>query len=159
MYKYTDYLPSYLRGSVKEIEVLGEAIDPSALSAQQHMMQTYFNQFIARCDEETLKRWERLFKISANPGNESIDFRRKRLMNRFRMRVPFTMNFLRRRLDEIIGKGMYNAFVTYGDWHTRLGSWRLGQDKFQDEPYTLHIEAATDRAGWYHEVHALVNRI
>lgn len=159
MYKYTDYLPSYLRGSVKEIEVLGDAIDPSAQSAQEHMTQAYINQFISRCDEETLRRRERLFNISADPENESLEFRRKRLINRYCMRVPFTMNFLRRRLDEIIGKGMYKAYVTYGDWHTRLGSWRLGESPFRDEPYTLHIEAATESAGWYHEVHVLVNKI
>lgn len=159
MYKYTDYLPSYLRGTVKEIEALGESIDLEAETAQENMTRVYHNQFIARCDEETLRRRELLFNISSDPVNDSIDFRKQRLMIRYRMRVPLTMNYLFRRLDEIIGKDKYKAWVSYGDWQLNLGGWRLGDKPFREEPYILHIEAATENIGWNHEIHVLVNKI
>ncbi len=158
MWKYTEYLEPYLR-EVKEVKVLGDAIDPDAEAAQQQVIQTYHNQFITACNEETLRRRERLFEISADPTTEPLDFRRKRLINRYSMKLPLTMNFLLQRLDTIIGKDMYSCWVEYGDWHHRLGSWRLGAHPFRDEEYVLHIDAVTESAAWYHEVHVLVNKV
>lgn len=158
MYNYTEYLEPYLR-EVRELAVLGEAIDPKAQATHRHMEQTYDNQFIGTCEEATMRRREKLFQISADPGRETLQFRRKRLIHRYTMKLPLTMNFLLCRLDEIIGVGQYAAWVEYGDWNYRLGHWRLGQAPFQDEAYVLHIEAVAETAGWYHEVHLLVNKI
>lgn len=158
MWKYTEYLEPYLR-EVREVKVLGDAIDPDTGAAQRHMTQVYHNQFVTTCNADALQRRERLFEISADPAAETMDFRRKRLQGRYSMKLPLTMNFLLRRLDAIIGKDMYDCWVEYGDWHYRLGSWRLGVQPFRDEEYVLHIDAVTESAAWYHEVHVLVNKV
>lgn len=61
-------------------------------------------------------------------------------MLRKRQHPPFTMRFLRQKLDEIIGPGRYEASVDIGT-------------------YTLHIDAATPDIGWFQEVQALIGRI
>lgn len=158
MYPYTEYLPPYLQG-VQEIKTLGASIDPPAVQSQERLVQIWYNQFVTACDEETLRRRERLFGILADSLREDIEFRRERLLLRYRTRLPLTMNFLRQRLDEIIGQDQYKAWVSYGDWYYRLGSWKLGEQSFQDEPYVLHIEAVTENPSWYTEVQTFVSKI
>lgn len=158
MWKYAEYLEPYLR-DVNEFEVLGNIIDPDTEAAQDHMVQTYYDQFITTCAEHVLRRRERLFNISPDTSKESLEFRRKRLQGRYSMKLPLTMNLLLQRLDSIIGKDMYNCWVDYGDWHYMLGAWQLGVDPFKGEDYVLHIDAVTDSSAWYHEVHVLVNKI
>lgn len=62
----------------------------------------YYNMFIQTADADTLREWEKLFGISARPG-DTLDYRRQRLLMKFNQIVPYTISHLRDRLDELFG--------------------------------------------------------
>lgn len=66
------------------------------------------NQYIQTADEDGIKVYESMLHIIADPVNETLDFRRQRVMNRLSMSPPFTTIFLRQKLDEILGVGHYD---------------------------------------------------
>lgn len=100
----------------------------------------HLNQYILTADEEGIKIFEDQVNIVANPEIETLEYRRQRLINRVSMQPPFTMRYLRGKLDEYIGKDSWNAWVDYPN-------------------FTLYIESAAENQMWYQEIAIFINRI
>ncbi|MGE6261095.1 putative phage tail protein [Heyndrickxia sporothermodurans] len=77
-----------------ELDSLSEAIE-----------QLFNNQFVLTSDEKATKRREKILGIQANPVTESLDFRKKRILNRYQTKPPFTFLYLQNRLDFLVGAG------------------------------------------------------
>ena len=103
------------------------------------MTAVYHNFFVQTLDEASVTSWEQLLGISAL-GDETLEFRRVRVLNRISMKPPFTLPFLYSRLDELIGVGRYEVAVDYDE-------------------YTLYIESAADSQSYAIEVAYTVNHI
>jgi hypothetical protein len=97
MLKYTEYLEPYL-GEIRDIQAIGSAVDPFSENVMAHMEQSYYNQFVSLSDEETLHRYEKLFELIPKP-EESLDFRKNRLLAKFALKQPITMNMLLKYLE------------------------------------------------------------
>ena len=138
-YNIIDYLPDWFKDIVElqaicvtekqQFELLAEAINTVA-----------DNFFFQTMDEGAISLWEQLFNIYPNPQTESLDFRRKRLINRISTRPPFTLAFLYQKLDELIGNGRYTVHIDYPN-------------------YTLYIEASADNQQWANEVAYTIGKI
>ena len=75
------------RSEGEELRLMAEAMD-----------RIHQNLFVQTMDEGTTAQWEAILRILPSPG-EDIDFRRLRVLNRLSLRPPFTLIFLRERLD------------------------------------------------------------
>lgn len=71
-----------------------------------NIAQVWANQYIQTCDEATLVLYERLLGITPS-GDETLEYRRAIVMNRYTMIVPFTYDFLLERLNEMFGQNGY----------------------------------------------------
>ena len=60
------------------------------------------NNYIATCDDETLSFWERLLDIKYKT-EDTTDFRRARVLQKFNTIVPFSVGFLNDKLKELFG--------------------------------------------------------
>ena len=98
------------------------------------------NFFFQTMDNTAVGLWEKIFNIIPNLTTESIGFRRSRLINRISTQPPFTLSFLYRKLDEIIGEGLWKASVDYPN-------------------YTLYIESSAENQDYAIEVSYTVNKI
>ncbi len=98
------------------------------------------NFFFQTMDVSTVSTWEQIFKIVPNPETETLDFRRARLINRISTKPPFTLGFLYRKLDEIIGPGQWKVDVDYPN-------------------YTLYIEASAQDKNYWSELAVTLNMI
>ena len=83
--------------------------------------------------------YEDMLDILASPL-ESLEFRRQRIINRLSLVPPLSMPFLRQRLDAILGKDKYNAYINY-------------------DTYTLYIENAAPNASVAEELYYTVSRV
>lgn len=144
---------------VLETDILTEIEDKQFNKYFEHMDTARRNQFVQTADVQGIEDTERIYRIRANPQTEDLDFRRQRLLLRMQTAPPFTMPFLRERLDKIIGVGKYRAWLTMGERNYILGSWQLGRKSFRESAYTLNVSAVTPDTNWYHEVHVLIGRI
>lgn len=134
------YAPRYYDGSYEMEELL---------KSEDYLFDNYFvkeldalkaNQFLSTADEETVSYYESLVGIVANPSAESLEFRRSRVINRFALKAPFTLQLLRDRLNAIIGRDDY---IMYMDYNT----------------YTLRVEASAIDQQWAEEISIMMNSI
>lgn len=139
MLNLKQYLPPFY-DNLQETDQLMLTEDESLTEAQTAFLRVIDNQFIATCDAEGLQQYEFMLNITAYPSTESLDFRKQRVLNRLTTRPPFTLPFLRSKLDEIIGSGNYNVYVDY-------------------ENYTLYVESRVSNQQWYNEVAITINSI
>ena len=98
------------------------------------------NQYILTADLDGIIMYEKMLGIIANPATEDIEFRRNRIINRISMTLPFTFRFLKKKLDEIIGVGKWEAYMDYAN-------------------YTLYIESSAVNQTWFHEILVTVNKL
>lgn len=71
----------------------------------------YNNFFFQTMDEGAVAQWEAALNIAADVVNETLEFRRQRLVLRLLTRPPYSMPFLFSRLDELLGSGAWDAFA------------------------------------------------
>lgn len=109
-----------------ELDAMAEAMD-----------QIHENLFVQTMDEGTTAQWEAILRILPTP-EETLEFRRLRVQNRLSLRPPFTLIFLREKLDLLFGPGNYEVEVDYPN-------------------YTLYIEAPAAQQAYFTEVSALLN--
>ena len=98
------------------------------------------NFFFQTMDAGSIQQWERIFKITADPETETLDFRRARLLNRISTQPPFTLGFLYKKLDELIGEGEWAVSVDYPN-------------------YTLYVESSAEDQSYAQEVAVTIGSI
>ena len=126
------YLP-WIYNNVREMDELMETERRSLDELNGIIDKWWANQYIPIADEDGIKVYEDQIGIIANPATEDLEFRRRRLLNRYSLYPPFTMRYLRIKLNEIIGVGKWNAWV-------------------DNDAFTLYIESSAENQNWYQEI-------
>lgn len=98
------------------------------------------NLFFQTMDSSSVAMWESVFGIIANPTTETLDFRRIRILNRISTKPPYTMAFLRQKLDELIGPGNWTVTMDYPN-------------------YTLYVESSAKNQQYATEVAITIGKI
>ena len=126
------YYPTVYKNVLETDEIVGAE---NELFTELSTLATWVqeNQYVLTCDITGIELYEKLLTIIPNPATESIQFRRERILNRLSMSSPFTFPLLKRRLDQIIGVGKWQAYIDYA-------------------AYTLYIESAAADQTWFHEI-------
>lgn len=131
------YLP-WLYKDVVEMDALMDTEDSLFSKLMDEYIRGRDNQYILTADEYGIRIFENIINIVPDPSTETLDFRRQRLINRFRTQPPFTFRWLQGKLNEIIGVGKWNAWV-------------------DNENYTLYIESSAEDQKWFQEISITVN--
>lgn len=70
------------------------------------IQRVFDDSFVMTSNEQAIKRREQMLGIQADPATESLDFRKKRILNRYQTKPPFTIRYLQEQLDRLVGPGM-----------------------------------------------------
>jgi hypothetical protein len=137
MTQLQQYAPPFYN-DVAEFDALFDA--ENALFNQMHadLMSAYGNSFVLTAEESGIAEYERQLRIIANPTTEPLEDRRARIINRLSMRPPLTMQFLRTRLDSIIGKDKYKLSCDYDNYTLILQSSAIDQFWFEEIKVTIN---------------------
>ena len=95
------------------------------------------NFFFQTMDAGAVSQWEQIFQITPNPATESLEFRRARVLNLASTRPPFTLQFLRQKLDELIGPGEWTITVDYPHYTLNNESSAENQQYATEVAYTI----------------------
>lgn len=99
------YLPPYYQ-DIEDFTALAAAEDSELDSLDVAMQRLFADQFVLTADTQAISRREAMLGIQADPSTESLDFRRKRILNRYQTKPPFTVRYLQQQLDRLVGPGM-----------------------------------------------------
>ena len=125
---------------VTEMDAIIDAEQRQLSSAQTEASQAFANTFVLTANYEGVEMFEMMLGIISDPTTESLEFRRQRVLNRITLAPPFTFRFLKKKLDDIIGKGAWNAYVDFNN-------------------YTLYVESSVVDQQWFNELRITINRI
>lgn len=108
------YLPEGLRG-VRELSAIMDAETPefSSLSVAQRRMLD--DQFVMTASESAIRRYEQMLGIPRTT-KDSLDDRRLKILVKLNNQLPYSMGWLRNKLDTLFGAGNYEIIR---DVHTR----------------------------------------
>lgn len=98
------------------------------------------NQYILTADELGISQLEKEFEILPDRSAEDLEFRRQRLLNRNITKPPFTLEYLKQRLDALIQEGSYKINMDYPN-------------------YAMDLEIGMDHAPMYQEIAFTVGNI
>ncbi|MDF2925880.1 MAG: phage portal protein [Paenibacillaceae bacterium] len=134
-----EYLPDFYRG-IRDFVELAETEGLELAAAVESADRLLNNQFVETADEQSIRRRELQIGIRAEPSTETMEFRRRRLINRYSTKPPFTIRYLQQRLDYLVGSGLTIASA--------------------DVPLSiLTVTATIDNASLFHEVHHTLETI
>ena len=98
-----EYWPEYY-GTILEFLELSGTEDIELDDLEEAVGLLFDDQFVLTAGYEAVKRREKMLGIQADSTTETLDFRRKRIINRYSTKPPFTLRYLQERLDFLVGK-------------------------------------------------------
>ena len=125
---------------VVEMDAIIDTEQERMTESQAEMNQAFANTFVLTANYEGIEMFEFMLGIVANPSTESLQFRRERILNRITLAPPFTFRFLKKRLDDIIGKDAWKASIDFNN-------------------FVLYVESSAMNQNWYQELEFTINQI
>lgn len=108
--KLLSYLPEIYHEIVEVLE-LTDRSDEELARLYEALDRWFQDQFVLTSSEQAVKRREQQLGIKADPNAESLEFRKKRIINRYSTKPPFTIRYLQERMDYLLGKNRASARV------------------------------------------------
>lgn len=139
MNRVMKYLPEYYE-RIQDFLELSETESMELDNMQGAIDRLFDDQFVLTSSEQAIRRRERMLGIQADPTRETLDFRKQRILNRYRTRPPFTIRYLQQQLDFLVGPGRALAEVDV-------------------QNFILTITTAIDEAVLFEELEHTVNTI
>lgn len=130
------YWPELLQ-QLTELKEIAKGENPEIVELWENLDRALNNQFVLSSTIEGIERLEKILGIVANPQRDTLDFRKKRIINRYTTIPPFTIRYLQEKLDFLVGEGKAIASVDI-------------------ENFILSVEIAIQEASLFKEVERTV---
>ncbi|WP_373233312.1 putative phage tail protein [Cohnella sp.] len=131
-----EYWPEFYDGIEDFIELA--RTEDAELQLSSHAVDRLFNdQFVMTSDLAAVKRREKMLGIQADPSAESLDFRRRRIVNRYSTKPPFTLRYLQQRLDQLVGPGLTIVSVDVENFVLYVTANIQNANVFREVQYTM----------------------
>lgn len=126
---YLAYLSPVLQ-NIREFQELAKAVNPEIIALKKAINKVLNEQFIQSA-EDTLQWREKEFNITAS-SDETIEFRRERLIERKSRKPPITLRSLRDRLNAYIGTTTAKIELVPGEYAFAVSMPAVDGYKFRD---------------------------
>src|SRR5690606_26674748 len=126
---YLSYLPSVLH-DIREFQEIAKAVNPELIALKKAVNKVLNEQFIQGA-EDTLECREEEFEIVAS-SDETIEFRRERLIERKSRKPPITLRTLRDHLNAYIGTTQAEIELVPGEYAFSISIPAVDGRKFRD---------------------------
>lgn len=126
---YLSYLPPVLQ-KILEFQEIAKAVNPEIIALKQAVNKVFNEQFVQTA-RDTLEWREREFDITAS-SDETITFRRERLIERKSRKPPITLRTLRDRLNAYIDTTQAEIELVPGEYAFSISIPAVDGYKFRD---------------------------
>lgn len=114
-----DYLPAFMRQFL-EMQEITQAEDAEMDEINARISRIFDNAFIESCDGYGIQKYEKLLGIHAVP-QDTLEWRRNRVLARWNYYQLFTYNVLLRKLDTLCGAGNYTVSGNLDGYQLSIG--------------------------------------
>lgn len=130
------YLPEWY-SQIREMQELAAVEDKEMAELDQAKLRLFDDQFVKTSSERAIRRREQQLRIRADSQRESLEFRKKRIINRYSTKPPFTLRYLQERLDFLLGSERAIARVDVEDFILTLTASIDEATLFQEVEHTV----------------------
>lgn len=135
-----DKLLALLPDTFQEIKETASIMDVEEVQVDRlrHAIDRYLDdQFVETASIEAIRQRETELGIQANPSQETLEFRRKRIINRYSTKVPFTERHLQNKLDFLFGPDRGKVQVDVQNFILRIYANLADATLFQEAQATI----------------------
>ncbi|QTH44971.1 DUF2313 domain-containing protein [Cohnella sp. LGH] len=131
-----EYWPSFYE-DIKDFVELAKTEDEELQLAAGAVDQLFSDQFVMTSGIDAIRRREKMLGIQADPSAETLDFRRRRIVNRYSTKPPFTLRYLQQRLDQLVGPGLTIVSVDVETFVLYVTANIQNANVFREVQYTI----------------------
>ncbi|WP_408893520.1 putative phage tail protein [Paenibacillus taichungensis] len=131
-----EYLPPYYVDS-KQMSSLLMAQEMELDNIAAGILRQRNDMFIMTASSTAIRRREKMLRIQADPSKESLDFRRRRIINRQSTKPPFTHRWLQAQLDRLLGPGLAVVTVNTAEFLLLVTTNIENADLFREVQHTI----------------------
>ncbi len=131
-----EYWPSFY-SDIKDFVELAKSENDELQLAAGAVDQLFSDQFVMTSNIDAIKRREKMLGIQADPSVETLDFRRRRIVNRYSTKPPFTLRYLQQRLDQLVGPGLTIVSVDVETFVLYVTANIQNANVFREVQYTI----------------------
>lgn len=131
------YLPDYYQ-DIRDFVELAETEDAELLLLATAVNQLLNDQFVLTSGTAAVKRREQMLEIQAEPS-ETLEFRKRRILNRYQTKPPFTIRYLQQQLDLLVGPGMTIVSVDAQNFILTVTANIENASVFREVVYTVEL--------------------
>lgn len=128
-------LPEYFK-HILDFKYLMSTEEVELSEFEENMRKVYDNLYIQKADEQTITEWESLLGIICNI-EDTLIYRRTRVLNMLSNVVPLTFYTLKDRLDNMLGTGTYTMNIDYEHYGIHLTCKARNDNVIPDVKNTL----------------------
>lgn len=123
-------LPDYFKKILDFKEIMNtEEIELKELYAFINII--YNNVYIQTADEETIKYYENLLNLYPESG-DSLEIRRIRVLNRLRLRPPYTLPYLKELLNANVGVNNWSLEIDYPNYTMSITIYTVSEELYEE---------------------------
>lgn len=156
MSKLLAEVPSELQ-EIIEIRELCKTEEMELVNVSMAVNQLFEEQFVMTSSEQGILRREKVLGIQADVITESLEFRKRRLINRYSTKPPLTLRFLQQRLDYLVGEGQAVVSIDSDNFILYVNVAIENAAIFKEVENTIHVTKPANMV--YQQQTALKNEI
>ena len=138
--KVSDYVPNLYKNNLEMYNIIDSEEKEFENNLKKDIDNSFKNTNITQANLKGIAQYEKLFNIQPDIYNETEEFRRQRVINRLLNQIPYTENYLKAKLNEILGEGTWTYTINYNN-------------------YTLVINSIIPGRAWLRELNDFLKRI
>lgn len=133
-----DHINAIFNDNIEMLAII-DAIQPELDLYSTNLRNHFENTFPVLANLSGIEKWESFLGIVANPIEETLQFRRERVIARLISNIPYTERMLIELMDNLMGNGNWNYTLDYKNYILDINSVNYGKD------WTSEVSLALER--------------
>lgn len=136
MNRILTYWPEFYRDIVDFIE-LAKTEDTDLELMEDAIVQLLDDQYVLTASESAIKRRELMLGIQPEKATETLEFRKRRILNRYQTKPPFTVRYLQNQIDFLVGAGRATVSIDRDNYILKVTVDIPNATIFREMEYTI----------------------
>jgi len=120
--KISDYMPHIYDKNKEMNNIINSEEEELENGLKLEIENSFKDTFAKIATENGLAKFETILGIKVDKETETLDFRRKRIINRLVSQAPFTETYFINKMNEMLGEDNWDYELNYGTYTLTINS-------------------------------------
>ncbi len=130
--KISDYLPNIYAKNREMNNIIYSEEDELENGLKLGIENAFKDTFAKVATENGIAKFEKILNIESDATSETLDFRRRRVLNRLVSQAPFTEKYFINRMNEMLGEENWSYTINYNTYTLTINSMKPGNAWYRE---------------------------